>query len=301
MRARWVRHFVYAVSTVLLLLLLAGPGAAQTPAPSEGQASEGAEVEAAAESVRGILRQPGEEGEDDIPVEGAQIIIRSDGQEVGTAVTGADGTFELGLPGPGDYEAELVLESLPEGATLTSEAEDANILAFSIAPGQNRTLLFRLGEAAAGGGGFLRSFLQLSVEGIKLGTDREPRLPPAGPHELRPADEPRRAGRRRPAGRDRGVPRRLVRRLTQPSRCMRHPPEHPAAASADPRSGGIPSRSRVCCTAAETTDDEARTAWKTPGGTGARAEGAVTRPHPPPRRVRSAASSREPVPRSRPR
>lgn len=169
MRAGWVRHFVFAVSTLLFLGVLAAPGLAQTPAPSDGTASEGAAVEEPAESVRGILRQPGEEGEDDVPVVGAQIIFRQDGQEVGTVETGADGTFEFGLPGPGDYEAELVLDSLPEGATLTSDAEDANILAFSIAPGQSRPLLFRLGEPSASGSGFLRSFLQLSVEGLKLG------------------------------------------------------------------------------------------------------------------------------------
>jgi len=168
MRARWVRHSVSALSTLLFLHLLAGPGLAQTPAASE-QASEAAtEAEEPAETVRGILRQRDAEGEQ-VPVEGAQIIIRSDGQEVGTIETGPDGTFEFGLPGPGEYEAELVLDSLPEGATLTSEAEDANILAFSIAEGQSRPLLFRLGEGSGGGRGLLPEFLQLSVEGIKFG------------------------------------------------------------------------------------------------------------------------------------
>lgn len=166
MRARWVRHSVFALSTLLFIHLLAGPGLAQTPAASDEATAEASE---ATESVRGILRQPGEEGEDDIPVEGAQIIIRSDGQEVGTIETGPDGTFEFGLPGPGDYEAELVLDSLPEGATLTSDAEDANILAFTIAPGQSRPLLFRLGERSGVGRGLFPEFLQLSVEGIKFG------------------------------------------------------------------------------------------------------------------------------------
>jgi neutral amino acid transport system permease protein len=175
MRVSRLRRFVIAVTAVLSLSLLAGPVLAQTAEPTAaagGQASE-TTTEAAepAESVRGILRQPGEEGEDDVPVQDAEIIIRTaDGEEVGTIQTGADGTFEFGLPGPGDYEAELVVESLPEGATLTSDAEDANILDFSIAPGQSRPLLFRLGEPEGGGGNdFLRSFLQLSVEGIKLG------------------------------------------------------------------------------------------------------------------------------------
>ena len=178
MRARWFRRFLIGVTALASLQLVAGSALAQTPAPTAGASAEASEATTepasaeATESVRGILRRPGEEGEDDIPVEGAEIIVRTqDGEEVGRIQTEADGTFEFGLPGPGEYEAELVLESLPEGATLTSDAEDANILDFSIAPGQSRPLLYRLGEPEAGGGvnDFLRSFLQLSVEGIKLG------------------------------------------------------------------------------------------------------------------------------------
>lgn len=170
MRARWIRHSVLAVSTVLFLHLLAGPGLAQTPAASEGPTvSEAAGVEEPSESVFGFLRQPGEEGEDDVPVEGAEIIIRRDGEEIGTVQTDADGRFESGLPGPGMYEAELVLDSLPEGAELTSEVEGANVLSFSIAPNQSRPLLFRLGESSSVTRGLLREFLQLSVEGVKFG------------------------------------------------------------------------------------------------------------------------------------
>lgn len=185
MRLRWVRAWVVwarvwvvAATAVLCALLLAGPGLAQTPAASEDAAAaeeaaeaseEAAEQEGPSESVRGLLRAPGEEGEDDIPVDGAEIVIRSNGEEVGTIVTEADGTFEFGLPGPGEYEAELVVDSLPEGVTLTSDAEDANVLSFTITGGQSRTLLFRLGESTRSARGLLPQFLQLSVEGIKFG------------------------------------------------------------------------------------------------------------------------------------
>jgi branched-chain amino acid transport system permease protein len=87
---------------------------------------------------------------------------------VGTITTDAEGRFEFELPGPGDYEAELQVDTLPEGATLTNE--DANVLQFTIAPSQSRPLLFRLGEPEAGGGSDLvREFLQLTVEGINFG------------------------------------------------------------------------------------------------------------------------------------
>jgi neutral amino acid transport system permease protein len=176
-----LRRLVIASAALLLCLIVATPALAQTqPAsePGEGggqDAEQEQESEEASEVVRGILRQPGAEGEDDTPIEGAEIVVRSGGEEIGTATTDAEGRFEIGLPGPGDYEAELQVDTLPEGAELANE--DGNVLRFSMAPGQSRPLLYRLAgpEGAAadaesrGGGGGLRSFLQLSVEGLKLG------------------------------------------------------------------------------------------------------------------------------------
>jgi neutral amino acid transport system permease protein len=169
-----LRRLALVSAALLACLLVAAPALAQT---EDDQASEeaggGGEGDESAdepsELVRGILRQPGEQGEDDIPVEGAEIVVRSGGEEVGTATTDAEGRFELGLPGPGDYEAELMVDTLPEGATLTEEG--GNVLRFTIAPGQSRPLLFRLGEpeAEAAGADRFRAFLQLAVEGLKLG------------------------------------------------------------------------------------------------------------------------------------
>jgi branched-chain amino acid transport system permease protein len=167
-----LRRLAIMSAALLACLLVAAPALAQTESDQASEAGGGQgdeSAEEASEAVRGILRQPGEPGEDDIPVEGAEIVIRSGGEEVGTATTDAEGRFELGLPGPGDYEAELVVDSLPEGATLTEEG--GNVLEFTIAPGQSRPLLFRLGEPKAerGGSDRLRAFLQLAVEGLKLG------------------------------------------------------------------------------------------------------------------------------------
>jgi branched-subunit amino acid ABC-type transport system permease component len=177
MRASWVRRMSYVGAILVCFCLLSGVAAAeQTDAASEtgasGAASEVTSEAEATEVVRGILRQRGEGDEEDLLVEGAQIVIREQGgQEVGQVTTDAEGRFEFGLPGPGDYEAELLTDTLPEGVTLTNE--DANVLRFSIAPGDSRPLLFRLGEPEAGGGGGgggrLRQFLQLAVEGLKLG------------------------------------------------------------------------------------------------------------------------------------
>lgn len=174
-----LRRLIIASAAFLLCMLLAMPALAQSPAPSEAAQDEGGaegeeaeeEEEAGGESVRGTLDRPGAEGEDDVPVEGAQIVVRRDGEEVGTITTGPDGSFEFPLPGPGEYEAELLVDTLPEDATLVQE--DGNVLEFSIAPNQSRPLLYRLGEPDTGapgaGSDTLRVFLQLAVEGIKLG------------------------------------------------------------------------------------------------------------------------------------
>ncbi|HEX6255103.1 MAG TPA: branched-chain amino acid ABC transporter permease [Euzebyales bacterium] len=167
MRARWIRPCRVALAALLFVQLLAVPALAETAQESEQPSEAASDAEEPAESVRGTLLQRPEDG-DPVPVDGAEIIIRSNGEEVGTIVTDADGAFESGVPGPGDYEAELVVESLPEGVALTSDAEDANVLEFDIAPGQSRTLLFRLGEPSGGGSG-VNLPLQLTVEGLKLG------------------------------------------------------------------------------------------------------------------------------------
>ena len=117
---------------------------------------------AAGEAVRGTLRN----GED--AVAGVDITVATaDGQDVGTATTGDDGTFEISLPGPGDYRATLDTDTLPEGVALT-DPERAT-LSFAIRTGQSRPLLYALGEGSAAEDNPGQRALQLLVEGIKFG------------------------------------------------------------------------------------------------------------------------------------
>ena len=132
-----------------MVLVLASPLAAQ----DEGGTGEG---------VRGTITD--EDGE---PVEGAEITVsRADGGTVGTARTGPDGTFELPVPGPGDYTATIDEDSLGD---LTLRNPDRATLEFPIRAGQERTLLFPLGEGDREIGGTLGLALQLLVEGVKFG------------------------------------------------------------------------------------------------------------------------------------
>lgn len=147
---RFPRIVLGVVVTALLVPLLAGAALAQ-----------------AGEAVRGVIQAQDDEGEQ-VPVEGVEILVTTaDGEEVGTVVTDENGQYSFDLPGPGDYRATLIQESLPEGTQLRDPERDT--LEFSIRPGQSRPLLFPLGEGQDRGGQFLRQALQLFVEGVKFG------------------------------------------------------------------------------------------------------------------------------------
>lgn len=116
------------------------------------------------ESVRGTITDG--DGE---PVEGVDIFVETaGGDQVGTVTTGSDGTYELELPGPGEYRATIDQATLEE-LELELRNPDKATLEFPVRPGQSRPLLFPLGESARSiSGSFIRA-LQLLVEGVKFG------------------------------------------------------------------------------------------------------------------------------------
>ncbi len=122
----------------------------------------GGQAEDTGEGVRGTITD-----EDDEPVEGVEITVAdAAGETVGTATTGADGVFQLDVPGPGEYSATIDDETLGD---LTLRNPERSTLEFTIREGQQRTLLFPLGEGDREVGGTLGRFLQLLVEGVKFG------------------------------------------------------------------------------------------------------------------------------------
>ncbi|MBW3548798.1 MAG: branched-chain amino acid ABC transporter permease [Actinobacteria bacterium] len=127
--------------------------------PAAAQESGGGE-----ESVRGTITDG--DGE---PVEGVDIIVETlDGEEVGVATTGPDGSYELELPGPGEYRATIDQETLDE-LELELRNPDRATLEFPVRPGQSRPLLFPLGESTRSISGTFVRALQLLVEGVKFG------------------------------------------------------------------------------------------------------------------------------------
>ncbi len=151
------RVALLAVIVLSLLVLLGAPAAS---AQGDG------------EQVNGTLQYRDAEGSQ-IAVAGIEIVVRdADGNEVGTAVSGEDGTFSLDLPGAGDYTATIVPETVPAGVTLRNP--DRIELSFSVNAGRSRPLAFPLiegdgSELLTAGSSTWESAARLAVDGLKFG------------------------------------------------------------------------------------------------------------------------------------
>lgn len=118
------------------------------------------------ETIRGTLRIQGEEGPE--PVAGVVISVARDGETVGTATSDEAGEWEVALPGPGTYDVELDQGTLPDGVSLTDP--DRSVLPdVDVTEGQNKTVLFPLGEAQGSTVSTYERVGTLFVAGLKLG------------------------------------------------------------------------------------------------------------------------------------
>ncbi|MBW3665877.1 MAG: branched-chain amino acid ABC transporter permease, partial [Actinobacteria bacterium] len=132
------------------------PTPTASPSPTEQSADESAQT-----SLTGTLTT------DDEPIEGVTLVARGpDGSKVGEATSGRDGKWEVVVPGPGRYEVELVVETLPEDVELRDERNTRSITILS--EGSSRRVIFSFGESADVGRQF-RRFLQLFANGIRFG------------------------------------------------------------------------------------------------------------------------------------
>jgi len=150
------------VAWLFVLLCVALPaGAQEQPDPPVSPVASEPAV-GGGERVKGTLRH------DDEPVQGARIVVTTaDGEEVGEAETAGDGTWEVALPGPGEYQATLDVDSLPEGVGLRDP--DRAALDFRIRGGQRRTLIFPLGERQSTASILLPRIAQQAANGLKFG------------------------------------------------------------------------------------------------------------------------------------
>lgn len=118
------------------------------------------------EALAGTLVARTEEGSE--PVEGVVIVVTQDGSEIGTATTDADGTWTVPLPGPGDYNVRLEVDSLPEGVAPT-DPDRVELQGVNVRAGTVRQVIFQLGEGAVRGLSVYSRVASLFVVGLKLG------------------------------------------------------------------------------------------------------------------------------------
>jgi neutral amino acid transport system permease protein len=182
-----VRALALSVLVALgLLLTLVGPALASPPADdpavvlaqSDVEDQEPGDDEATGDedAPESDLEGAAEEVEDaeaivlfgtfrnaDGPVEGVELSIATDGQQVGTVASSAEGRWEFEVDEPGDYQ--VTVESLPEGVELRDP--DATTVEVSVTAGR-RAVPIALGEGAAVSGR-VALFFQQTLSGIRFG------------------------------------------------------------------------------------------------------------------------------------
>ncbi|MEY2959702.1 MAG: hypothetical protein RLZZ01_2270, partial [Actinomycetota bacterium] len=156
-RSRW---FALGVAAVAALLV--------SPTPTAHAQDDGGG--AASTEIKGTLKTVDEAGEDRL-IEGVELrVTDASGAEIGVGVTGADGTWSLVVPGAGDYQVELLVDTLPEGVALRENAR--NPVDVSLNEGDSKNTLFAMAGSAraaeAANSNSIRA-LQLTVDGAKLG------------------------------------------------------------------------------------------------------------------------------------
>jgi len=117
-------------------------------------------------TIGGTLTRP--EGDESVPVEGVVFAVSENGTDVGTATSGPDGTWQVALPGAGEYDVRIQADTLPVGVELTAP-ERTELTDISVREGQSRLVIFPLGEAAGGGVSVYNRIASLLIVGLKLG------------------------------------------------------------------------------------------------------------------------------------
>jgi len=117
---------------------------------------------ASGETIRGDLDHGGE------PVAGVVITVRSEDQVVAVAESAVDGSWEIPVPGPGVYQVEISVASLPEGVALRHP--DRSVLSsVEVQAGQHKAVVFPLGERVIDRSGALARLLNLMAKGLTYG------------------------------------------------------------------------------------------------------------------------------------
>lgn len=182
MRARIAAIVLSLGFVAFATLFTAGSASASIPLsdspPSVATAplvTAGSDDSGPAESVEGKLTGPvGEDGAKG-PVEGVTITVLKDGAEIGSAVTDAEGKWSIAVPEPGEYQAHIDVNTLPDTVQLKNADADTTP-AINVQPNSSKSAIFPLVAAGDGGGssgvGHSSQFayvLNVLVAGLRFG------------------------------------------------------------------------------------------------------------------------------------
>lgn len=145
---------------ILLGLVVTG---ALAPAAAQAQGSGGSEREV---TVIVIDRKGNNDRDDDEPVAGVRVTVTDlAGNDVDEVETDEEGRAVVTLPGEGQYNAAIDLDSIPDGVGLPDEGREV----LEIDPGRARTVFFNLGARQRSSASKLDRVPQLFFEGISFG------------------------------------------------------------------------------------------------------------------------------------
>jgi branched-chain amino acid transport system permease protein len=107
-------------------------------------------------------------GDERIPVDGVAVTVSQDGTEIGTGISDANGDWRVVVPGAGTYQVTLDESTLPEDVALTDPSR-AELPDVGVLGGQQKTVIFPLGEGSSRSVSTYQRVGALFVAGLKLG------------------------------------------------------------------------------------------------------------------------------------
>ena len=118
------------------------------------------------ENINGVLTARNDKNER-VPISGVRIRIFSEGDLIGQDDSDENGVWAVSVPEPGAYTARLDVSTLPNELDLTnSEQEELEV---SVREGQQKRIIFQLGEGATSKISRLELLSNLFLAGLRIG------------------------------------------------------------------------------------------------------------------------------------